>query len=477
MASPAASQLSASQRQALPEPPDAGSHRHRSLDPILLIGSVIVLAALLTWILPAGRFQRVHDARTGQTLVVPGSYERVARHPVGPWGMMLSIPQGLIDAAEVVFFVLLGGGALTVVESTGAIANFLDHLVHRLGRRPLLVLALASVLFLVGGGTNNMYEEILAFIPLLCLLTRRLGLNSEMALAISVGTASMAAAFSPADAFILPISQPIAEVPVFSGFLFRGIVFLCAVVIWGGYLAWYSTRYRRNHPLPEQEIVHAAAPVSPWKARDIVVLAALNLGMLAIVLGGIYLGWDLVHYGAVFIVMGIVAGLAGGLGPRGTAEQFAEGFRRMALAALLVGVARSVSVVLSHGLVLDTIAHALFAPLRHFSLWVAGIMMYLAESVLALPMPSDSGRSLVAMPIMVPLSDLLGLSRQMLVNINQYSTLTSSLIVPTSGGLLAMLAMAKIPFGRWLRFIIPPVLLLSLLVAVAIVVGVKLGVH
>src|SRR5580700_10656286 len=100
--------------------------KHRSMDPLLLLGSILVLAALLTWVLPAGRFDRVHDARTGRTLVVPGSYVHVARNGVGPWGMLLSVPEGLTEAGGVVFFVLLAGAAITVVEATGAIGNFLN---------------------------------------------------------------------------------------------------------------------------------------------------------------------------------------------------------------------------------------------------------------------------------------------------------------------------------------------------------------
>ena len=225
------------------------------------------------------------------------------------------------------------------------------------------------MLFLVGGATNNMYEEVLAFIPVLCALTRRLGMDHEMALGISIGTASVAGAFSPCNAFIFPITQPLAQVPVFSGFAFRAVVFALAMMVWGGYLAWYSARCRRARAAKEIEgAAHLEPAAGHWKARDIWVLVVLNVGMLCLVLGGIYLQWGLGHYGAVFIVIGTLSGLFGGLGMRGTAEQFAEGFRRMALAALLIGFARSISVVLSRGLVLDTIANALFNPLRHFSL-------------------------------------------------------------------------------------------------------------
>ena len=442
------------------------------MDPLLLVGSIIVLAAMLTWILPAGSFKRVRDAGTGRTMVVPNSFKAVASNPVGAWDALQAIPKGLVEASEVVFFVLLAGGALTVIEATGAIGNFLNFVMWRFGRSPLLVLAIASSLFLIGGASNNMYEEILAFIPVLCLLMRRLGLDAVTAVALSVGTATVAACFSPFNTFLLGISQPIAELPLFSGFGFRLVFFVAAMAIWGAYLAWYATRNRTAmaDAVPEQ------APAN-WGARDVRVLIVMNAGMALIVAGGLFLHWELRQFSVVFVLMGFLAGLAGGLGWRGSSEGFAEGFRRMAVASILVGLARAISVVLSQGLVLDTIANALFSPLRHLPLSISAVMMVLSENLLAFPMPSDSGRALMSLPVILPLSDLLGLSRQMTISAYTSSSLVAGLVTPTSGALLAILAVAEVPFGKWLRFIAVPFGLLLALAAVAIVVGVQLGIQ
>jgi len=453
--------------------------KQRTLDPLLLIGSIIVLAAILTWVLPAGQFERTTDPQTHRTIVVPGSYKSVARQPVGPWGALVSVPEGLLEAAEVVFFVLLAGGALTVVEGTGAIGSLLNHLMGRFGDRPLLVLGIASILFLIGGASNNMYEEILAFIPLLCALTRRLGLNHEMALAISVGTAVVAAVFSPFNTFTLGISQPMAQVPLFSGFAFRSVVFVLAIGVWGGYLAWYALRFRVEAAPEDHAAATQAAAVhaGKWKSSDIWVLVVMNAGMAAMILGGVFLHWELLHFSAIWVLMALVAGLAGGLGWRGTSEQFAEGLRRMAVAAALVGFARSISVVLRNGLILDTIANALFSPLRHLSLSLCAAAMLVSESVLAFPMPSDSGRAMMSLPVTIPLADLLGLSRQMVVVAFQYSGLVSGLLTPTAGAFLAMLALAGVSYGRWIRFVMVPFALLFALALAAIVAGVKLGIQ
>jgi uncharacterized ion transporter superfamily protein YfcC len=449
---------------------------HRSMDPLLLIGSIIVFAAVLTWVLPAGRFQRVRDVRTARMMVVPGSYVHVARSPVGPWGTLLSVPEGMVEAADVVFFVLLGGAAITIVEATGAISNLLNLMMRRLGGHPLLVLAIASALFLFGGASDNMYEEILAFLPVLCLLMRRLSLDPVMALAISVGSASVAAVFSPFNTFTLGISQPMAELPLFSGFAFRSVFFVLAVAIWGGYLGWYALSHRVAVSAAHDEEPDTAEEKN-WTPRDVWVVVVMNAAMVVFVLGGIFLGWGLRQFGAVFVLMGAMAGWVGGLGWRGTSQQFAEGFRRMAFAAVLVGFARAISVVLAKGMVLDTIANALFSPLRHLPLGLAAVTMTVSESLLAFPMPSDSGRALMSLPVLLPVADLLGISRQMAVIAYQYSGIVSSLVTPTSGALLAMLVIAKVSFGKWLRFIAVPCVLLFALSVVAMFVGVHLGVQ
>jgi len=218
----------------------------RPIDPLLLIGSLIVAAAIATWFVPAGRYERTPDPRTGQIMVVPGSYAPVPPTPVGPWGVLLSVPQGLSGAAAVIFYVFLAGGALTIVEATGAIGNTLDAVVGKFGHRPHVVLLLVSTLFLVGGASYAMYEEVLAFIPVLCVLMRRLRLDNTMALGVSLGTTSVAAAFSPFNTFHLGISQPMAELPLFSGFGFRLVMFVLAMGTWLGYLLWVAARSRTS---------------------------------------------------------------------------------------------------------------------------------------------------------------------------------------------------------------------------------------
>lgn len=449
----------------------------RSMDPLLLLGAMLLVAVALTWVIPAGQYERSPNAQSGRTQVLPGSYKSVLPHPVGLGGLLLAIPQGLIKAAPIVFFVLLGGAALTVVELTGAVGATLDSLAKYLGRRPLLILPLVSLLFLFGGASYSMSEEIIAFIPLLCALMRRLRLPNTMAVAVSLGSASVASTYSPFNTYILGIGQPMAGLPLFSGFLFRSVVFAAAIPTWLGYVMWQAYRMKTVHPMAGEEERENVTSVDPPKTngRHHLVLVILNGGLATMIVGAMVWSWDLNQFCAVLIAIGVLAGLAGGLKARGTSEAFAEGFRRVALAAVLVGVARAVSVILEQGMVLDTITEMLFGGLHQMPREAAAVMTLVSQSALNFPMPSISGQGMLALPILVPLADLLHISRQVMVLSYQYASMTSNVITPTYGALLAMLTVAQVSFTKWLKFMLPIYLLLFAISATAIVVAVRIG--
>ena len=447
----------------------------RTMDPLLLLGSVILVAVVSRWIIPAGQYERVSNSQMGAGTIVPGSYKSLPSHPVGLEGLLLSIPTGLVRAANIIFYVFLAGGALTVVEFTGAIGAILDDLTKYLARRQLLVLPIVSLLFLFGGAAYSMSEEIIAFIPLLCALMHRLQLPNEMAVAVSFGSATVASAFSPFNTFLLGISQPVLGLHLFSGFAFRCVVFVIAISTWMAYFMLKAARM--NTPeviagyIPE---IEASGHSSATGVGQYVVLLILNGGLAVMIVGAIRWSWETSQFSALFIGIAVLAGIAGGLKLRGTSEAFAEGLRRVALAALLAGVARAVSVILEEGRVLDTITELLFRPLQRVAGSGLAVLMLVAQSLLNLPMPSDSGKAMLALPILGPLSDLLHISRQIVASSYQYCTL-GTLMNPTYGAFLAMLTLARIPYTKWLRLIIPVFLILFTLSVVALVVAVRIG--
>jgi uncharacterized ion transporter superfamily protein YfcC len=438
--------------------------------PLILLLGCLLAAALLSHVLPAGRYERREDPVTGRSIVIPGTYHNVAPQPLGVFQALVAVPKGLVDAASIVVLVFLVGGAFAVVEQTGALADAVGWLAGRLARREALLIPITTLAFALGGITENMQEEIIAFVPLLLLLTRRLGFDPLTAAAISLGGAAVGSSFSPINPFQVGIAQKLAQLPLLSGWAFRTVFLAIALGIW----IWGTLSYAgRNRVAPTLVPPHEAAATTG--GRSAVVFALVLGAFTLLVLGLLRWGWGFDELSAVFFAMGLAAGLVAGLGWSGTAEAFFTGFRSMAGAAMLVGFARSVYVALDQGQILDTIVHGVFTPLAHLPLAACAIGMTLAQSLIHVPVPSASGQAVLTIPILVPISDLLGLSRQVTVLAYQYGAGLCDLITPTNGAMMAILAAAGVPFNKWIRFALPLTGALLGLGLVAVFAGIVLG--
>jgi uncharacterized ion transporter superfamily protein YfcC len=443
--------------------------RVRFPHPLALLVSCILLAAALTWILPAGKYQRREDPVTGRNLVVPGTYAPVEPTPVGLVDALDAIPKGMLDAGLIIFYVFLVGGAFSVVDRTGALARLVNSMVRALSGRGLLVIPLAGLAFAVGGMLIQMEEELIAFVPVLLLLTRRLGFRPLVAVSMSVGASLVAASFSPFNPFQVGIAQKVAGLELASGWQFRLAFLVPAVIIWLAATMVYAKRTRTAPEVVEEE----AGPGAGW--RHAAVLGVVLVSFVVFVYGELEYGWDFDRLAVVFFTMGVLAGLIGGLGITGTAEGFVEGFRAIAYASLLIGFARAIYVVMDQGSIVDTIVHGLFTPVAGLPVTVSALAMMGLHTLIHLPVPSTSGHAVLTMPVLVPLSDLIGLSRQVTVLAYQYGAGLTNLLWPTNGALMAMLAAAGVTFDAWLRFAVPVLLALLALAAVAIGVGVAVG--
>jgi uncharacterized ion transporter superfamily protein YfcC len=453
--------------------------------PLVLLIAFIILAGAATYLLPAGRYERVANEATGRTAVVPGSYQRVEQSPVGPWGVLSSIQKGMIEAASVIFFVFLVGGAFTVVEQTGALTSAVESLVSKLESRPFWVIPISTLAFATGGATFGMYEETIAFIPILVLLARRLGFDALTGVAVCTGAAALGSGFGPLNPFNVGIAQKVAELPLFSGLHFRAVVWLLAVALLIHHTAKHARSVRKQGAEEETPPVLAALDEGADSAdrsqktgstgRHAAVLLVMAATFGVLLFGVIRLEWGIDELATLFFTMGIAAGLIGGLGINGTARSFVAGFQALAFGALIIGFARAILVVLEQGAIIDTMVAGLVAPLVGLPGWATVMGMFTAHALLHLPMPSLSGQAMITMPILVPLSDLLNISRQVTVLAYQYGTGIFELVYPTQGALLAVLAIAGVRYDRWLRFMAWLVVKLILLSALALFVALAIG--
>ncbi|PJJ61250.1 YfcC family protein [Hymenobacter chitinivorans] len=438
--------------------------------PLVLLVGFILLATLLSYVLPAGEFARHADAATGRDVVVPGSYHRVPATPVSPLDAMVDIPKGMADAAAVIFFVFLTGGAFTVIDQTGALRRGVDWLLGKLRGQEVLVIPIISLLFATMGALENMQEEIIPLVPVLLVLMRRLGYPVITAAAVSIGAAAVGASFSPLNPFQVGIAQKLAQLPLLSGAWFRLTFLALALVVWIGGTMRYAAK---NRVVPELGTDDDATTARA--GRHGIVLLLLLLTFAVFTYGVLNLGWEFEQMGALFFVLGVLAGLIGGLGLNGTAEAFITGFRDLAFSALLIGFARAIFVVLEQGHIVDTIVNGLSAPLAQLPVTLSALSMIGVHTALHLPVPSVSGQAVLTMPILTPLSDLLGLPRQVTVLAYQYGAGLCEIITPTNGALVAIVAACGVRFDQWWKFVLPLYFTLLALAAVAVVIGVAIG--
>ncbi len=447
-----------------------GSKSSRVPDPLVLLSACILLAAAASWVLPAGEFDRREDPATGRMVVVAGSYHAVEASPVGPFDAVVALPLGMADAADVIFLVFLIGGAFTVVDASGTLGRAVGSLARRLRGRDLLVIPIVSLFFALGGATENMAEEIVALVPVLLVLSARVGFTPLVAVAMSVGAATVASAFSPVNPFQVLIAQGVAGLQPVSGWAFRSLFLLIALALWIGMTMRYAARTR----VPPQ----AAAEGDENRAltpRDQLVLAMVGATFAVVVWGLLSAGWDFNRLSAAFFIMGVAVGLVSGMGFGGTASAYVRGFRDMAYAGLLIGFARAIYTVLDQGRIIDTIVHGIFLPIEGLPTLVSAFGMLAAQAAIHVPVPSVSGQAVLTMPLLVPLSDLLDISRQVTVLAYQYGAGLCSLLTPTDGALMAVIAAAGVRYDEWLRFAVPLYLLLMALGAVAIAVAMAIG--
>jgi uncharacterized ion transporter superfamily protein YfcC len=434
--------------------------------PVILLGAGVVLCAVLTWLLPAGEYDRRDDPATGRRVVVAGTFHSVDPAPVGPFAAVVAIPRGFVEAADVIGLVLFVGAAWVVVDRVGSLGRLISSLVASFGSRGLFAIPVVALFFAVMGALENMQEEIIPLVPALLVLGRGIGVNAVTVMAMSVGAAAVGSAFGPTNPFQAGIAMKLAQLPPMSAAPLRWTMFAAGVALWIAWTMWYGARNRdsagpersraefgvRGSRITRDEVEYA-------NARDFLILAIAIAPMAAYVYGAIALGWGFNELSGGFILAGCVAGILGGLGVTGTTAAFLEGAQAMLPAAILVGVARSLSLVLTDGRVTDTILESLARPLSAAPATVASMLMVPFHSAVHVFVPSVSGQAVLTMPILVPLSDLLGISRQVTVLAYQTGGGLTELLTPTNGALMAVLLAGGVSFPQWVRFATVGVLL------------------
>jgi len=435
---------------------------------VIMIG-FILLSAILTYIIPQGQYDRITNPETNQVMVVPDSYKLVNAEPVSILDTFLSIPEGIVSRADLITLILLIGGCFYIIEKTGALKEGITYLTIKLNGQEEIVLILVSIIFLIAGALMGLQEEIIAMMPVLLYLTSRLGYNAYVAIAISFGSAILGAAFSPMNPFAVVIAQKETGLEFLSGSGFRLIVLFVAFVIWMFMIIRYANKNKIKKLIETNELIEKVS------LRSIIILTLVGVAFVILIVGMLKYNWGFNEMSAEFFALGILVGLIGKLGMNGTIETYIDGFKELVFAAMIVGFASSISIILKQGMIIDSIIYGLFTPMQYLPKGLAAVSMMVSQSLLHFPVPSYSGQAILTMPILAPLSDLMGISRQVCVLAYQYGAVMTDMIYPTQGALMAIIAIAGIPFDKWLKFILKFTLVILSVGAIAIVIAVYIG--
>lgn len=442
---------------------------HKFPNALVIMLGFILFVSILTYIIPHGQYERVLDPEHGYETVVEGSFKVIEGEPLSLFQIFLAIPRGIIEAADLVVLIFLIGGSFYVIEKTGAMKEGIIFMTNVLKGKEEVALIIVSFLFATGGALNGLQEEIIAMTPVLLFFTRRLGYNPFVAVAVSFGSAVLGSSFSPMNPFAVSIAQKAAELPLLSGSAYRIVVFSLALILW----TYMIIRYANKNKLEKEQNTDFSNHV--MSINSVIILSLSGLAFVVMIYGLLWKDWGFNEMSAEFFMLGIVVGLIGKLGLNGTSEAYIQGFKEMTFAAIIMGLAKSITLILKDGMIIDTIIYGLFTPLQYLPKSLAAVSMMVAQSLLHLPVPSYSGQAIMTMPVLSPLSDLIGLSRQVCVLAYQYGAVMMDMIVPTNGALMAIITIAGISYNNWLKFIMKPALVMMVLCAFAIVLAVFIG--
>ncbi len=457
-----------------------GRKGFRMPDTLALMFMLMCAALVMTWILPAGSYDSVVN-ESGREVVVPGTFRHLDDiEKLTPWSLFTAVPRAMADTQAIIFFVLLVGGAMSVIRQTGAIEAALGRVIQALDQHPLLLITTGVLIFALTSATLGMGEEYIPLTGILIAMCVSMRMDTVAAIGIMLVGYGVGFGATMINPFTLIIAQNIAELPPTSGLKFRMIIFVPFLAI-GVHHVWrYAMKVRRDPSaslvadIPEAQPPEAGeAP--PMTGRRGIVIGLVVLALAVLVWGIQVHDWYLTELGATFIVLAILVGLVARMPIDGIAIAFSRGAAELAGTAVLIGFARSIALLLEDGQVLHTIVHALAEPLTGLPAELSAVGMLGIQSMLNLFVSSGSGQAYLTMPLMTPIGDVVGLERQVSVLAYHFGDGFVNLIAPTNPILMGILGIAGIPYLRWLKFVLPLLAKLLALAAVCMVVAVWIG--
>jgi uncharacterized ion transporter superfamily protein YfcC len=451
---------------------DTARRTFRMPHTLLIVGALVVLVLAASWLIPSGSYQRIE--KDGREVTVPGTYQEAPKVYLGPQWLMIAPIKGFADGALIIAFLLLIGGAFNVIQETGTIHFAIKRVTAALRSRPSLerlLIPVMMVIFSLGGSIFGMGEETIPFIMIFVPLALSLGYDSIVGTAIPFlgAAAGFAAAFF--NPFTVGIAQGLADLPLYSGLGYRVVTWFIGTAVMIAWVMIYAARVKKDPTIsPVYELDRARdmsawatdGPPEPWTRRRAAVLVLFAASMAILIWGILEKQWFIEEIGALFLAMGLLMGVVAGLRGEEIANHFVAGAKDMVTVALIIACGRALLIIARESAVLDTMLFYSAQAIAPLPSIVAAQVMFAIQAVINFFLHSGTAQAALTMPVMTPLADLVGITRQTMVYAFQLCEFVNP-ILPTSAVTMGVLGMAKIPWETWARWFFPLMIVLIIL--------------
>ena len=444
----------------------------------VIIILMMIVAVLLTWIIPSGEFERVKDEVSKQSIIIPGTFKYIENNPISLFKIPVYIMKGLAKASDIVFLVIIVGGAFNIIIETGMFQSFAGRLTKIFSNKEVLIIPAFSTIFALACTTMGV-NTFIGFAPIAVIIARSIGYDaivgvSMVALGGAIGFST--GTFNP---FTTGVAQSLAGLPIFSGLGYRFVCLVVFLIVTNIYIIWYAKKIKAN---PESSVVYEMEQENKKievsekqhdkiESRHYLVLLIVIACFVLLVYGSQNWKWKLQENAAMFIWMGVLSGFVYGFGPSKIAEEFTKGAKKLVYGALMIGMANGISLILTDGKILDTTVQYLGGLLVTLPSYLQAAGMFLMQLLINGLITSGSGQAAATMPIMLPVADIIGITKQTTVLAFNFGDGLSNYILPTSSALMGFIAMVGISYSNWMKFMWKLFLIWTVVGAVLVIVA------
>lgn len=447
----------------------------------VIIMCIVIAATIMTWIIPAGEYVRIENA-SGVKVVDPSQFSFTTRTPVNPLLIPLYIVKSIISRIDIMLVIMFSGGAFELITRSGALQSFVGRIAKMFQHKLYIFIPIMTTLFALICTTQGV-NQFIAFAPIFVMISIAMGLDSIVGAALILLGGAVGFATGTLNPSTTVVAQGIAELPIYSGIGFRWVCFAIYLVITNIYLVRYAMKVQKDptaSPMYELDLLREDknADIDQFgnmTARKYLILAALIASLCAIVIGCIRYKWDMPEMAAMFLALGVVVGFLDGRTPSEISKIFVQGVEKMMTAALIIGLAGSIANIMKAGNIVDTVIFYMAGILKLTPSFLMAPMMYIVNTLINFVIVSGSGQAAAIMPIITPLSDILGITRQTTVLAYNFGDGFCNYILPHSTALMGIISAVNIPYDRWMRFMWK--LFLVWVVVGCIMIGIAQAIH